>query len=125
MIAGSDSRAQIAIQAAERLRELGEGVPWEVSPPLPVWLIWPLTAIPGVTPWASVLRLCGAAPCLLIARFASRIWMVAAHYSRLARSWGDAARAPLTRAMPARSDQDCACPKPCASSSARQASPWS
>ena len=57
MIAGPDSRAQIAIQAAERLRTLGAGVPWEISPPLPPALIAALSALPGVTPGAAYLAL--------------------------------------------------------------------
>ena len=45
MIAGPDSRAQITIQAAERV-----GIPWEVTPPLPPLLVAWLAKIPGVTP---------------------------------------------------------------------------
>ncbi len=50
MIVGPASRSQITIQAAERLRELGAGVPWEVCPPLPPRLIAWLCAVPGMTP---------------------------------------------------------------------------
>jgi hypothetical protein len=57
MIAGPDSRAQIAIQAAERLDAYGAGVPWEVCPPLPPLLIAWLGKIPGVTPEGAYVAL--------------------------------------------------------------------
>ena len=61
MIAGPDSHAQIAIQAAERLRELGAGVPWEVAPPAPPAAIAALSAVPGITPESAYLLLVVAA----------------------------------------------------------------
>jgi hypothetical protein len=88
MIAGPDSRAQLAIQAAERLRTLGAGVPWEVCPPLPPRLIAALTVIPGVTPETAYVLLVGIA-------FLGSAWAV----FRLWRTMGADGRVALQAAL--------------------------
>ncbi|MEZ5396389.1 MAG: 6-pyruvoyl-tetrahydropterin synthase-related protein [Bryobacterales bacterium] len=84
MIAGPDSRAQLAIQAAERLRTLGVGVPWQVTPPLPPALIAALSAI-GLSPAEAYVLLvvvaflaCAAAVFVLCRRMGAAPWLALA-----------------------------------------------
>ncbi|MCB1021127.1 MAG: hypothetical protein KDC27_14445 [Acidobacteria bacterium] len=84
MIAGPDSRAQIAIQAAERLRTLGAGVPWQVTPPLPPALIAALATI-GLSPADAYVLLvvvaflaCAAAVFALCRRIGAAPWLALA-----------------------------------------------